>query len=282
EKERASLSLLRPATRLQGICGGVRVAASAGCRTGIGGARPVACDPARAQSSGRGVAAGDRARPEPGRSASHGGHDPARRDLGSAVSCGAEPNRPAAGRESDRVAQRPRGAVARQRHRASGAGAASRARRADGGGAGMSDIRILKTGEPDILQTSDGRLTLSVPIQIKRRSGRKLVTLPSGETAPVRPWDVTPTPLQLALARGHRWLAMLESGEAKSLKEIAAREGIDNSYVSRMVNLTTLAPDIVAAILDDTLPSHITLFDLAVDPPALWDEQRARIGLGSG
>ena len=46
----------------------------------------------------------------------------------------------------------------------------------------MSDIRIQKTGEPDILQTSDGRLTLSVPIQIKRRSGRKLVTLPNGET----------------------------------------------------------------------------------------------------
>ena len=57
----------------------------------------------------------------------------------------------------------------------------------------------------------------------------------------------------------------------------AAREGIDNSYVSRMVNLTTLAPDIVAAILDDALPNHVTLFDLAVDPPALWDEQRERI-----
>jgi hypothetical protein len=67
--------------------------------------------------------------------------------------------------------------------------------------------------------------------------------------------------------------------QATSLKEIATREGIDNSYVSRMVNLTTLAPDIVAAILDDTLPNHITLFDLAVDPPALWDEQRARVGL---
>ena len=65
--------------------------------------------------------------------------------------------------------------------------------------------------------------------------------------------------------------------EAKSLKEIAAREGIDNSYVSRMVNLTTLAPDIVAAILDDTMPNHVTLFDLAVDPPALWDDQRARL-----
>src|SRR5690606_12924604 len=71
------------------------------------------------------------------------------------------------------------------------------------------------------------------------------ILAPNGETAPVRPWDMTPTPLQLALARGHRWLAMLESGEATSLKEIAAREEIDNSYVSRMVNLTTLAPDIV-------------------------------------
>ena len=139
----------------------------------------------------------------------------------------------------------------------------------------MSDIRIQKTGELDVIEASDGRLTLSIPIQIKRRSGRKLVTLPNGETAPVRPWDVAPTPLQLALARGHRWLAMLESGQAKSLKEIAAREGIDSSYVSRMVNLTTLAPDIVAAILDDALPNHITLFDLAVDPPASWEDQRS-------
>lgn len=97
----------------------------------------------------------------------------------------------------------------------------------------MSDIRIQKTGELDIVEASDGRLTLSVPIQIKRRSGRKLVTLPNGETAPVRPWDVAPTSIQLALARGHRWLAMLESGEATSLKEIAAREGIDSSYVSQ-------------------------------------------------
>jgi hypothetical protein len=70
---------------------------------------------------------------------------------------------------------------------------------------------------------------------------------------------------------------MLESGEVKSLKEIAAREGIDNSYVSRMVNLTTLAPDIIDAILLNELPDHLTLFDLAVDPPALWDEQRARL-----
>lgn len=72
-------------------------------------------------------------------------------------------------------------------------------------------------------------------------------------------------------------MAMLESGEAKSLREIAALEGVDNSYVSRMVNLTTLAPDIVDAILLNELPDHLTLFDLAVDPPAMWEEQRARL-----
>ena len=65
-----------------------------------------------------------------------------------------------------------------------------------------------------------------------------------------------------------RWLA--KSGRLTP----SPREGVDNSYVSRMINLTCLAPDIVAAILDDTLPDHVTLFDLAVDPPRLWEAQR--------
>jgi hypothetical protein len=143
----------------------------------------------------------------------------------------------------------------------------------------MNEVRIHKTGEPEVIQSSDGRLTLSVPIQFKRRAGRKQVTLPNGEPGKPRPWDTAATALQLALARGHRWLAMLESGEAKSLREIASLEGIDNSYVSRMVNLTTLAPDIVDAILLNELPDHLTLFDLAVDPPAQWEEQRYRIGI---
>ena len=93
----------------------------------------------------------------------------------------------------------------------------------------MSETRIQQTGQPEVVEASDGRLTLSVPIQIKRRSGRKLVTLPNGGTAPVRPWDTAPSPLQLALTRGHRWLALLTSGEAKSIKEIAAREGVNGS-----------------------------------------------------
>jgi hypothetical protein len=141
----------------------------------------------------------------------------------------------------------------------------------------MTEIRINRTGQPEVIAASDGSLTVTVPICIKRRGLRKVVTVPDGGVEP-RPWDSTPTPLQLALARGHRWLAMLESGEVKSMKEIARREGVDDSYVSRMVNLTTLAPDIFAAILDEALPSEITLFELAAGTPVGWEEQWGRVG----
>ncbi|HWV57355.1 MAG TPA: hypothetical protein VNZ57_07875 [Longimicrobiales bacterium] len=136
---------------------------------------------------------------------------------------------------------------------------------------------IDKTGQPEVITASDGSLTIAVPIRIKRRGSRKAVALPDGSAVQPRPWDDTPTPIQLALARGHRWLAMVESGEARTLSEVAEREGMDRAYVSRMVNLTTLAPDIVAAILDETLPPEVTLFDLASGTPLLWEEQRDRL-----
>jgi hypothetical protein len=144
----------------------------------------------------------------------------------------------------------------------------------------VSEILIDRAGRTEMVAASDGRLTVTVPIRIKRRGLRKAVTLPDGGSLDSRPWDSSPTPLQLALARGHRWLAMLESGEAGSMKEIARREGVDDSYVSRMVNLTTLAPDIVAAILDEALPPEVTLFELAAGTPLLWAEQWGRVERG--
>ena len=64
---------------------------------------------------------------------------------------------------------------------------------------------------------------------------------------------------------------MLESSEVKSPKEIGEPKKISGSNVSRMLNPTCLAPEIVAAILDDEFPEHITLFELAVEPSLLWD-----------
>jgi len=49
-----------------------------------------------------------------------------------------------------------------------------------------------------------------------------------------------------------------------------------------MLNLTTLAPDIVAAILDETLPQHVTVHELAISPPVLREEQSLRIRAVAG
>lgn len=136
----------------------------------------------------------------------------------------------------------------------------------------MNEIEIKSNGQRETYESSDGVMSIRVPIKITRRGGRKLVKRPSGELIG-RPWDQKSTVLQLALARGHRWLRMFESGKVGSLKEIAKLEGIDASYVSRMINLTMLAPEIVEAILDDDVPDSLTLFDLAVDPSKLWQVQ---------
>lgn len=142
----------------------------------------------------------------------------------------------------------------------------------------MRDITIKTVGGADIATASDGSFNITIPIKISRRGRRKTITLPEGTALKPRNWDTEPTPIQLALARGYKWLGMIESGEPENIAEVAEKEGVDRSYVSRMVNLTTLAPDIVAAILDETLPDHVTLFDLASGTPLLWDEQRKLAG----
>ena len=132
-------------------------------------------------------------------------------------------------------------------------------------------------GDALLLHGANGALTVSIPIRIKRYSGRSQVVVPQGLSAMVT-GEAMPTALQVALARGHRWLRQIESGKVANIAAIAKQENVDRSYISRMVNLTTLAPDIQAAILDETLPGSVSLFDLAIDTPLSWEEQRMRIG----
>src|SRR5574337_1279875 len=82
---------------------------------------------------------------------------------------------------------------------------------------------------------------------------------------------------QRFVAVGQRCLAMLESSGAKSIGGLAARAGVDNGYVSRMVKFTTLTPEIVAGIPDDAVPGDVTRFESAVVPPALQGEQPGRL-----
>jgi len=53
-----------------------------------------------------------------------------------------------------------------------------------------------------------------------------------------------------ALARAFRWKRMLESGEFATIAELAEREGITVSYLTGLLRMTLLAPDLVAATRD--------------------------------
>ena len=47
--------------------------------------------------------------------------------------------------------------------------------------------------------------------------------------------------------------------------------------VDESVNLTGLSPDIIVAILDETLPENVNMSDFAIDTPLSWEEQRNRV-----
>ena len=54
---------------------------------------------------------------------------------------------------------------------------------------------------------------------------------------------------------------------------------MDRSYVSRVVRLAVLAPDIVDRIMTGTEPSGISLAKLNKPFPLLWSEQRVCLGI---
>ena len=57
-----------------------------------------------------------------------------------------------------------------------------------------------------------------------------------------------------ALARGFRWRKLLETGHFATIQEIAEAENINPSYVSRLLRMKLLAPEIVEAILAGRQP----------------------------
>ena len=72
---------------------------------------------------------------------------------------------------------------------------------------------------------------------------------------------------------------MLENGKASSINELAEIENINASYISRILRLTFLAPDIVTAILNGRQPRTLQLADMLEDVPVEWQRQREGFGI---
>ncbi|ODM47991.1 hypothetical protein A9320_20615 [Ruegeria sp. PBVC088] len=112
-------------------------------------------------------------------------------------------------------------------------------------------------------------VTLHVPFRVVKRGGRKEMQLPEGATQSRR----TDNTLVKALARAFRWKQMLETGEFATIAELAEREGIAPSYMTRVLRLTLLAPDIVEAILHGKQRPEVTLAQVLEPFPVEWERQ---------
>jgi hypothetical protein len=121
----------------------------------------------------------------------------------------------------------------------------------------------------------DGRsITVHVPITFRQRAGRKQILTPSGSA----PWSPAPRvdgALLKAIVRAYRWREMLEGGEYTSAAELAKAEKVNDSYLSRVLRLTLLAPEIVEAIVTGQQPSTLQVDDLLKPLPAQWQQQKS-------
>lgn len=74
---------------------------------------------------------------------------------------------------------------------------------------------------------------------------------------------------------------MLERGEVDSISDLARRLKVDSSYIGGILRLTTLAPDIIEAILCGQEPNGLSLAKLTKTLPEDWGEQRGMFRVSS-
>ena len=117
--------------------------------------------------------------------------------------------------------------------------------------------------------------TISVPIKINRRGGKTAMmilpkNIPQEENKPY--YDHA---LIKAFAKAYKWQQALQKDKGMTIGKIAAKEKVTNGYVSRILRLNQVAPDIVKAIIDGKQPRELKIQDFMNKAiPDLWEDQR--------
>lgn len=131
-----------------------------------------------------------------------------------------------------------------------------------------------------VSRTSLLTFTRFVPIQMRRRGVAMRLVIGGG----VSTKKTDPTLLK-AVARGYKWFNELASGRAMFTREIAAREGVNERFVRRLIPLSFLSPAIVQAIAEGRHPADLTgeALTRGIAVPVGWAEQKcsARIRMSS-
>jgi site-specific DNA recombinase len=130
--------------------------------------------------------------------------------------------------------------------------------------------RELRSGAAD--EPADSAIELTAAVAFRRRGTETRLMLP-GLAQHNRPARCDPGLIK-AIARGRAWFEELATGRARSLQELAAREGITRRYIRRLVNLAFLSPPLVEAIVQGRHPIELTATRLTeLDLPLDWAEE---------
>ena len=123
----------------------------------------------------------------------------------------------------------------------------------------------------------DEPITLTITTKLKRCGGEMRLIIPSqpSEQAPGRSVPA----IVKAIGRAHEWVRQIVAGEYKDQRAIAKAAGLNERYVSRIIQCAFLAPEIVEDIIKGRQAPEMTLVTLLDKVPLSWAEQNARIGL---
>ena len=124
-----------------------------------------------------------------------------------------------------------------------------------------------------MVKHENGALVVRVPVRFYRRNGRQMIVSPGDSSEPE---PTVPTPnrkLVENLAKAFRWQEQLESGEYATLEELGKAVGVDRTYVSRILQLNSLAPPLVERILSGDEPTGQSLESLRNAIPEVWARQ---------
>jgi site-specific DNA recombinase len=121
------------------------------------------------------------------------------------------------------------------------------------------------------LTSSEDLIILEADAQLRRCGGEVRLLLADAEQNRARPV----LSLVRAVARAHDWMGRILSGEVPNQNALAKEAGFDKRYISRILPLAFLAPDITEAILDGKQPPNLSLEKCANEIPFEWAQQRA-------
>lgn len=129
------------------------------------------------------------------------------------------------------------------------------------------------------MTNASNTIRVIIPLTIRKRNGRPKI-LPPDDVAMSSGRAQDPHVLR-AIARAWKWRRHMESGEFSTVHDLAVAEKLSDRFVSRMMRLAYLAPDVLEALTLCRVPPALSLNDLidVVDKP--WIDQSEIVFEGS-